>query len=196
MSETVPNGPEVLEIENQEALRDLLEAHGFDTSKWGVGATKSVDSLWEEIDQGETGILRRGTELIRRTHVAAVDVAVSLGSGKRYQLRESKQVYEGGWVRERNLVTSLAEKIKPDEDTEVAVRRALAEELGISEVKSVELLGEQVIHKTSATFSGIETQLMLRFAKVELHEKDFKVEGYVERQPEKSIYFAWELIGD
>jgi hypothetical protein len=196
MSESANSSePELLDIRDEEALRALLEGRGFDTSTWGEGATKSVADLWEELDEGETQILQAGNELIRRTHVAAVDVMANLSSGERYQLVESKQIYTGGWVRERSLITSLAEKIKPTEDTEMAVRRAVAEELGIQALKNLELLGEQVMYKPSTTFNGISTQLLLRLAKVEIAEEDFDPDGYVEHQAEKSVYFSWRRLG-
>lgn len=194
MPELTPSESQPLDIRDEQALRALLESRGFDTSIWGEGATKSVADLWHELDEGESEILTAGAELIRRTHVAAVDVTATLSSGKTYHLIEQKQVYKGGQERHRNLITSLAEKIKPTEDTEGAVRRAVAEELGILTVKHIDLRGEQAMNKPSATFNGMSTELLLRLAHVEIHEADFKPEGYVEEQAEKSVHFAWEPV--
>lgn len=194
MAETIPSESEPLDIRDEQALKDLLESRGFDTSRWGDGATKSVADLWHELDEGESEIISAGGELIRRTQVAAVDVTARLSNGQLQHLIEQKQVYKGGWERRRNLITSLAEKIKPNENTEAAVRRAIAEELGILTVKHIDLRGEQVMDKPSATFNGMSTELQLRLAHVEIHEADFKPEGYIEEQAEKSVHFVWELV--
>lgn len=197
MSESALGESQPLDILDEQALKDLLESRGFDTSRWGEGPTKSVADLWHELDEGESEIISAGPELIRRTHVAAVDVTATLRSGQTYRLFEEKQVYKNGGERRRNLITSLAEKTKPGEDTELAVRRAVAEELGISAVKHVTLCGEQVMCKPSATFNGMSTQLLLKLAQVEIYEADFKAEGYVEEQASKSVYLKWEpMTGD
>lgn len=184
-------------LNDSESLRQLLEGHGFDTAQWGVGATKTVDALWTEVEEGETEIVLLDGELVRRTSVAAINVTARSTDGVQYHLREEKQVFMNGSERRRNLITSLAEKIKPGEDTLAATLRALHEELGIViSPANVTYSGEQVLEKNSQTFGGIRTQLLLKIAQVEIATQDFNPDGYVERQPDKSVYFTWEAIPD
>lgn len=180
---------------DSEALRLLLEDHGFDTSQWGVGATKPVEALWTEVEEGETEIIQLDGELVRRTYVAAINVTGRSADGTCYRLQEEKQVFKNGSERRRNLLTSLAEKIKPGEGTTEATLRALQEELGIVTAPvSMADLGEQVLEKQSQTFGGIRTQLLLKIAEVEIAAQDFNPDGYVEHQPDKSVYFTWEAL--
>ncbi len=191
MSEQYPQNSAVIPIGDDAVLRALLESHGFDTNLWGEGATKTVEALWLEVDEGETEILQIEGELTRRTNVAAVDVEVELSDGRRFRLYEEKQIYRGGATRERSLMTSLAEKIKPGEGIIVAARRAVEEELGISGQISITPGGEQVLEKSSQTFNGMRTQLLLKHAIVKISEDDFKPTGYIEVTSDKSVYFKW-----
>lgn len=184
-----------LPLESGEALRELLEAHDFDTAAWGDGPTKTVEALWHELEEGESVIMAIDGELVRRTNVAAVNVVVRFDD-ENYRLYEEKQVFANGSERRRNLVTSLAEKIKLDELPEQAVIRAINEELGISLPKIVRCLGERVLERVSQTFGGISTQLMLRLAEVELYASDFDPNGYIEYQKDKSVHFKWRKLDD
>ena len=114
--------------------------------------------------------------------------------GLRYKLYEEKQVFNNGSERRRHLVTSLAEKIKPDEKPEQAIIRAIQEELGIASPKHLQVLGEQVLEKSSQTFGGISTQLLLHMAMVEIDPSDFDPNGYVENQVDKSVHFEWRQL--
>lgn len=185
---------EPVDITDVDALRELLIGHGFDLTHWGEGSTKPLEALWNELAEGESEIVSKMGIPTRRTNVAAVDVYATLPDA-RYRLAENKQVYNGGYERERGLITSLGEKIKRGETAETAVRRAVAEELGIRTVKSLELVGEQLLERESATFNGMLSDLVLYLAKVEIDPSDFRPEGYIEVQPDKSIYFNWHEIG-
>lgn len=184
---------EPIDVTDVDALKCLLTRSGFDLSHWGEGATKSVEALWDELAEGESEIVSKMGIPTRRTNVAAVDVYATLPDA-RYRLNETKQVYRGGFERNRDLITSLGEKIKRGETAEAAVRRAVAEELGIRTVKSLELAGEQLLEKESATFNGMLSDLVLYLAKVEIDPSDFRPEGYIETQKDKLIYFNWHEI--
>jgi hypothetical protein len=194
MSEQTPSNESLVFVSGTGELKDLLEEHGFDTSRWGEGPTKTVDALWEEVDLGETEILEAGGEIIRRTRVVGVDVFAKFEDGQAYRLVEEKQVYSNGSERRRELITSLGEKVKSGEDPEAAVRRAVAEELGITSLTDVELLKELIVEKASLTYNGLATQLLLRLAKVTISEEAFDPQGYTEVQPDKSVHFKWEKL--
>ena len=193
MSET-PSSPEgPIAIENADALRVLLNDHGIVTDDWGRGATKTVEDLWDEVSAGETVIVEVTGELVRRTHVVAVNVTTRLDDGSSYRLYEERQVFKNGASRQRNLLTSLGEKIKLHENIETAVRRSITEELGVTSLKHIEPLGSQTVVQRSSSYQGMPTELQLEFANVEIAAADFNPEGYVERQSDKTVIFKWEL---
>lgn len=196
MSERAPAAsPEQrVSIQDVQTLGAVLQAHGFDTARWGEGPTKTVADLWEEIAGGETELVEVQGELVRRTCVAGVDVFTELPDGSRYRLREDRQVFRNGSERRRTLATSLGEKVKPGETTEVAVRRAITEELGVAEVASLTERGTDFVVRRSQTYDGMQTELEMRLAEVTIAPADFRPEGYVEHQADKSIYFVWEAV--
>jgi hypothetical protein len=196
MSERAPAATEELRVlvSDAQALSAELQAHGFDVERWGEGPTKTVDALWQEISEGETELVEVEGELVRRTCVAGVNVFAELPDGSRYRLREDRQVFRNGAERQRSLPTSLGEKVKPGETTEVAVRRAIHEELGIAEVAGLTELGTERVVRRSQTYGGMQTELEMRLAEILLAPADFRPEGYIEHQDDKSVYFVWEAV--
>lgn len=93
-------------------------------SLWGVKAgTKNVHNLWLEISEGET-FLDDSVPPIRTLEVVIVRI---LGGDNRV-LVESHQELSDGSVRYRSR--PLSEKMKPGESVDLAVIRAVKEELG------------------------------------------------------------------
>lgn len=91
---------------------------------WGVKAgTKNVHNLWLEISEGET-FLDDSVPPIRTLEVVIVRI---LGGDNRV-LVESHQEMSDGSVRDR--CRPLSEKMKPGESVDLAVIRAVKEELG------------------------------------------------------------------
>lgn len=193
MAEHASDQQQPLRFATIDQLEVELRAAGFDTTEWGDGATKRVDDLWEELESGETELSLVDGELVRKTYVAGVDVYAESG-GQWYRLVEEKQVFANGAERRRELASSIAEKMRPQESIEEAAHRALQEELGVTGPVSVSSTGEDVIQKASQSFGGMQTKLHRRTASVQISEQDFRPEGYVERQPDKSIYFVWQPV--
>jgi ADP-ribose pyrophosphatase YjhB (NUDIX family) len=194
MTESISSGSKSVPVADSASLRELLQAEGYDTDRWGVGATKTVEALWDEVKSGESELVEVEGLLVRRTYVAAIDVITQLDDGTRLKLYEEKQVFANGSVRERGLLTSLGEKMKPGEDIEAATQRAVKEELGIKKVVSLRGTGNRVLEKDTETYGGMPTQLFLQFAEVEIATEDYKPEGYVEAQPDKLVFFQWAAI--
>jgi len=191
--QTAQTPERLVTVEDSVALSGLLRATGYDVSQWGVGPTKTVESLWTEIANGESELVEVGGALMRRTYALGVDIVAEV-DGTRYKLREDRQVFRNGSERRRTLPTSIGEKARPDEDMEAGVRRAIAEELGIHEYVRLTDNGSATLVRYSQTYGGMPTEMHMRYAEVEIVSADFRPEGYVEEQAEKSIYFVWEPV--
>lgn len=102
---------------------------------WGVKpGTKNVHNLWLEIAEGETA-LADSVPPVRTVEVAIVRILRSDGK----VLVESHQELSNGDVRHRGR--PLSEKMKPGESVEVAVYRAVKEELGLGSSVKIGTLG-------------------------------------------------------
>jgi 8-oxo-dGTP pyrophosphatase MutT (NUDIX family) len=177
-------------------LRAFLEAHKIPLQQWGKGEAKTLNHLLAELNSGEATLVEREGRVLRTIATAAIDV-YHVDGAKTLLLHEEKQVFVDGRSRQRNLSTSLGEKIKVGEDTEAVVRRALAEELGIAHVATV--VQKQVVLKgplASGSFPGLESLNELRHYDVFVSVESFRPEGYVERQADKSTHFVWKELSD
>lgn len=186
-------------------LRDLLQGHGLPVDIWGEGPTKKVEDLWNEIAEGESWLAAPETveqrdeygEIVRVTNVLGIDVFATY-NGQRYRLREDRQEFKDGrGARRCTLITSLAEKIKADENHAEAVLRAVGEELGVAEEDlAVEDRGAKDVWKVTQTYPSLPSKLQISFYQVELPAEAFNPAGYVEDQPDKKTYFEWEMVTD
>lgn len=175
----------------------LLRQHQILPEKWGTGGAKTVDHLLKEILDGETVLeVEPSGELIRKLAIATIDVHyVDDASGKRFQLKESKQIFKDGQQRVRNLKMSLAEKLKANESpNEEMVARALQEELGISgdlQITPGETSEEMV---ESPSYPGLMTKTRIYRFSIKLNPDQYNPDGYSEHQIDKETYFVWKLL--
>ncbi|GIW62422.1 MAG: hypothetical protein KatS3mg091_837 [Patescibacteria group bacterium] len=174
-------------------LRQQLESAGIDVSEWGKGQAKTLAHLQKEIESGET-VLVKGEqgELLRRVLVCGADIFYISPDGKKYRLKEYKQVFKDGRERRRNLGQAVSEKMKPGEDPENAMIRGVREELGIEgEISLVETgVEEQLL--SSPSYPGLQSQYIRHIFEITLNDQQFKPEGYLEEQDDKITYFVWE----
>jgi hypothetical protein len=186
-------------LERQEtalnALRQQLEAAGIDVSEWGKGQAKTLAHLQKEIEDGETVLVngKRG-ELLRRVVVCSADVFYVSHDGQKFRLKEEKQIFKDGRERKRNLENSVSEKMKPGEDPKKAIIRGLKEELGIEGEISLKETGvdEQIL--SSPSYPGLQSHYIHHKFEAILNDEQFRPEGYVEEQKDKSTYFVWEEV--
>lgn len=178
-----------------DTLSNQLTKASIDTSTWGTGQTKTVAHLHEEIQSGET-ILTPGEndKLLREVIVGNADIFYQSPNGKKYRLKEDKQVFKDGRERRRNLGHAVSEKMKADEEPIVAMIRGIQEELGInSELKLVKL-GTEILQEPSPSYPGLESNYVFHTFEVTLTDEQFNPAGYVEEQTDKSTYFVWEEV--
>jgi ADP-ribose pyrophosphatase YjhB (NUDIX family) len=175
-------------IQSPGELREWLVARGIDISKWGTGAAKTVDDLWNEIQREE--IYLQDDPPLRI--VNAVQVIVRRESS---MLVELKQEFEDGRVRFRNHPP--AEKMKPSEHCEDAAIRCLQEELGVERSaieidKGTDRQAREV--KESPSYPGLNTQYTFHVvaARVKgLPDDDFETEEDTHNEAEAVRKHQW-----
>ena len=176
-------------------LNKQLADAGIDTSSWGTGQAKTLAHLQKEIESGETILITRETgELLRRVVVGGADIYYRSSDGKKYRLKEDRQVFNDGRERRRDLGQAVSEKMKPDEDPRTAMIRGIQEELGISSEIYLTEAGTDEQMVTSPSYPGLESQYIRHKFQVLLTDEQFEPEGYTEEQSDKSTYFIWEEV--
>lgn len=186
--------PHVIDLE--ELLAYMVDAD-LPLELYGHDGAKTAGHLLTELQEGEA-VLSVGTDgkLYREVSVLWLDVLCKMSNGAVYALREDRQVFSNGTVKRRQLSSSLGEKLKAKEDSQSAVARALAEELGIGDEHITELYfqGEEFDSLIPDTYPGLETQYQFfKYATV-ISEQAFNPDGYIEYQADKTNYYLWEQI--
>lgn len=175
-------------------LKEQLTMHGIDFSRWGTGSAKSLEHLLAELDSGESELVEHDEKLVRRVAVLDIDVFTDIGGRRR--LIEVRQEFSDGRVRQRELPTSVSEKLHQGEDPSEAVARALAEELGIWRFGIISEMRQIVETIDSPSYPGLLSEYLVYRVDVLIHETEYK-DTYQEVQSDKSTYFVWsEQKGD
>ncbi len=179
-------------------LKTALRRGGVHVDRFGMGPAKTIENLLDEIHEGESTItVKSNGEILRELRVVWVDVFCELSNGDVYRLREDRQEFKDGRednIKRRTLDSSLGEKLKADEAPEVAVMRALEEELGIKEIISVQSHGSTAKVLTPDTYPGLESSYIFYKFETVIPESAFNPEGYIEDQPDKTNYYVWDLV--
>ena len=155
---------------------------------YGSGEAKYWDSLLKEIESGECQIEWEGDRPIRVIRVLKIDVSDPDGNS----LYEAYQEFNDGRRRERGL-WGISEKLQPGEDLQIAVVRAMAEELGIktSQFSFMTDPCHEVEEKESPSYPGLLTRYITYSATAYL-DYDAVRDTYVEVQEDKKTVFVWK----
>ena len=177
-------------INNVEDLKIYLNSFNIDTTIWGTGGYKTLGHLLKEIEEGETELSEKDSSLIRTVNFVGAKLIYKL-NGQWVYLKETKQIFKDGRSRKRNLPYSMAEKFKYGEDPKRALIRGLVEELGlycddnqISYFNKLKLENNEDYPGMKSYHEGSEYLVIL-------NNRQYKEEGYIERQVDKDIYFNW-----
>lgn len=175
-------------IDNTEDLKKVLDDNNIDYSPWnGSNGSKSVESLYKEIEDGESVMDINDGELVRSVFVVKVDVVY-----KDKQLKESKQVFKDGYVKVRDIDFAVSEKRLDGEDGIISAVRGVKEELGLDIKKERFVsLDEECQLKVSNSYIGLKSNICMIRYRLELMDEEYNPKGYIERQSEKDIYFDW-----
>ncbi len=167
----------------EETLEEYLLLAGVPVELWGKDGTKTISHLVEELRVGDC--LLNGP--VRTIESVAVDVFY-----KGLRLRELKQVFKDGRVRHRTLPWgSVGEKLRPGETPNSGLWRALSEELKVDGFSPCRYKGEVYLVSPSGSYPGLLSKNTQTRYVVYLRKQDFKPEGYIERQSDKTTYFDW-----
>lgn len=188
----------VISVNSLENLNGLLRHHCIDASKFPKGA----ESLWKEIQAGETVMELKDGLLRRKISVVSICCYHSTSQGQRLRLIEERQVLKSGEERRRGQ-PFVAEKVKPGETAQAAALRGLKEELEVSGpeivVTPIEPNSDNGLKKSaqedSRSFPGLTTFYERLYFQTEIPEKHYRPEGYIEKTPEgTTTYFVWQKV--
>lgn len=173
-------------------LRKYLISFNLPIEKWGIGGSKTIIHLLDEIRTGECTLTEEEGNLIRKIEYVACEVFYDDGE-KTLKLIEEKQVFSGGRTRIREKNSSMSEKMKPDENPLDSLIRGMKEELGI-EVNENQITSESTESKEefSGSFPGLLSQYKGYNFKCYLNDSQYNPNGYVEIQDDKKTYFVWK----
>lgn len=107
---------------NARELEEWLRLRRVDVDVWGTGGSKTVATLWEELQRGESQL----QEVPLRRLVSVVRVIVRRGN--RVLVEVAQELDDG---RRRYRLQAPSEKLRPGEEPEGAALRCLEEELGV-----------------------------------------------------------------
>jgi hypothetical protein len=177
-------------------LKNILKRGGIDFSQWGKGGTKTLNHLQKEIENEECAlIIGKQGEVLREVVIARANIFYISKEGKKYRLKEEKQVFKDGRERRRNLKYSLNEKVKFGENIKEAMIRGIKEELGIEGDLSLKETGIEEETEDSPSYPGLKSHYIYHNFEVSLNDQQFNPNGYIEDQEDKTTYFIWEEIG-
>ena len=180
----------------------FLRGHGIPIETWGIGVSKTLAHLHQEISVGEAVLVSHGHQLLHCTTSACVNI-LHRREGRLLYLIEDKQVFKDGRVRDRKARTqaSVVDKLKPGESPRAGAVRAIQEELCISLDRTEEdqlLVGRPPkIHigpVPSKSYPGLWSNHTLHLFEWTMPDLFFKPEGYIEEQTDKTTYFVWVRI--
>lgn len=185
------NDLEQIPIDSAESLTHTLHDHGVNTDSWGQAPYKSIDRLYGEIDTGESRLVQLGSTIGRLVSVANVEITAHI-NGVHYSLKEDRQEFADGNVRRRGL-SGVSEKIQGNEGPEVAARRGIAEELGVTFTGTLTSALSEIVQKPSShSYPNLSGMYLTHLFKAEFGEAEWNPDGYKEVQPDKTTYFVWE----
>lgn len=122
--------------------------------------------------------------------VGGADIYYHAPDGKKYRLKEDRQVFKDGRERRRELGRAVSEKMKP----RTAMIRGIQEELGISSKIILIDTGTDEQKIASPSYPGLESLYIRHKFRAELTDEQFNPDGYEEEQDDKMTYFIWEEI--
>lgn len=181
-----------------ETFTARLKQKGLPLDQWtGEKGTKTPEKLFEEIQAGETTLeITENGEIIRVVRVVAGDVYYrERETGKTYRLREDRQEWADGSVKQRPYLRgAVAEKMKAGERPQEAVLRGIKEELGLEGTFKLQEPEEIREQKETGTYPGLQSEYVIHKVPVFIDQASFNPKGYREVQKSKTTYFVWEAV--
>ncbi len=186
-------------------LTSLLEGYGVPVYKWGKSGHKSVNKLFDDVQEGIVNLLVDGDKLYREIHSVVLNIFFELETNNtplRLKLREVMEVFKdkNGKIDSSTIIKqqakgSLAKKYTIGKETpEKAAVNVLKKELNLT--KNTGFINKREYQATteSFTFPGLQTiynivEFDLYFTSIE-----FRPEGYCEENDDKITVFEWIIV--
>jgi hypothetical protein len=183
------------ELNTTDELVSKLKEYGIPCDDWGKGYAKNVSNLLDELKNDECAIFDEQGYLVRYIEFVGIRIFYKDKDGIKYYLKEDRQIFKDGRERRRTMAASVSEKMKFGEDAEIAAVRGIEEELGI-QVEQVQLIKKDELSYDggSQSYPGLKSKYKGHVFILNLRQGQYKPEGYVEVQKDKSTYFVWEKI--
>jgi hypothetical protein len=181
------------QFDSEGDFQNFLISNGIPVEQWGKGSAKTVNHLYREILDKESTFSYVDGKLTRSIEFVSSQIFYDSPGGV-LKLVEEKQVFKDGRVRSRYLESSVSEKMKAGEDPGDSIIRGIEEELKIS-ISPSQLEKEGVIDESeeSNSYPGLMTHYKGHKYRIELRTHQYRPEGYIEHQRDKSTYFKWEI---
>lgn len=187
---------DIVTPKSKEELVALFKEYNIDLSEWGTGVYKTLDHLWNEIQEEEAELYGINGEIRREVNFVGAKVLYNNGN-ERLKLVEEKAIFKDGRVRVRpDIWYSMAEKFKYGEDHLGALLRGMKEELGITITEEQVTFFNQLYFPKDTDFPGIYSFHTGYSYLVILNEDQYEAEGYIENQSDKDIYFKWKKANE
>jgi hypothetical protein len=173
----------------------LLDNLHIQVENWGKGTSKSFESLFSEIENGECIIEAYGVRRIRT-------VCAEVVSGK-FHLVEKRQVFSDGRLRVRKLpFGSLGEKLFFGEEYFLGLNRMFREEVRLDLFRcyrKFSVCGPDYVnmYTNSNSYPGLTThneQFRFRVSLDEVLRAKLGENEFVSIEQGKTTYFKWEEI--
>ena len=183
------------EIQTLDQLISKLKEYKIPFESWGTGYSKTTEHLFDELKNDECSIIDEQGYLIRYIEFVGVRVFYTDRDGTKYYLKEDRQVFKDGRERRRTMASSVSEKMKFGEDPMLSAFRGVEEELGIK-LKDGQLLKHRDLQYDggSQSYPGLKSKYKGHVFNCNLRREQYRPQGYVEVQKDKSTYFVWEKI--
>ena len=181
----------------ENGINDLLvklNKHHIPIEDWGKGDAKSIRSLFNEIKEEDCILKEEGDYLIRLIEFVGIRIYYRDGDNT-WLLKEDRQVFNDGRIRRREMPSSVSEKMRFGEDPVNAAVRGILEELGV-DINKKQLIKRRDLHYDggSMSYPGLKTRYKGHQYSCYFTSDQFDINGYVEKQEEKSTYFTWRKI--
>lgn len=187
------NDSDIININSLEELYSILKEYYIDLNIWSTGPYKSVEHLWNEIEEDECILYNDNGKLHREVNFVGAKIMYEL-DGIKYFLKEEKAIFKDGRERVRDIWYSMAEKFKFNEDPKQALIRGMKEELDIVVDDSQFVQYNKVYFPSDGDYPGLESFHTGFGFIITLNGNQYKSGGYVEHQSDKDIYFVWEEV--
>ncbi len=178
-------------------LAKLLDSFNIPIEKFGKGEAKTMQNLLDETSNGDCRLVISKKGIHREVSIMRVHV-IYYKNNKSLILKESKQVFDDGRGRKRNLL-HISEKFSIEEEFEKVAERAVAEELGIeSKIKQETRDSLSLDTLDTISYPGLERKPIFSDRIVFLTYDQFKEDGYTEYNKKTGIttYFVWISLDD